>query len=175
MVGAEASTPAIRVDYSDSARALMNGFEEFKYCRIVEAEGDPFLYLWGKAVENARRVALTVATYRNPVCPLVENLDAAYAIELVKQTTCDMIAACRENVGATQLERNMKTLSRIIRRHGAEGISLSELTRLTRAMKPATRNDALDNRLDGGEIDEKKRPGTGRKSVTWFVPVNSLQ
>lgn len=174
------TTPAVegvKPDYTPTARLIESdigavecfaAFEQLKHEKMVEATDDPPLFLWGKTVENAKRIALTVACFRNPESPMVELCDAQYAVSLMTYSVNETIAYVRENVATTERERDMKKVERVIRRAGVNGISQSELTRKTTGMKPGNRQDAIDDLQDADLIVLRKRAGTGRKKVTWY-------
>lgn len=162
-----ADTPnAFEVGYSDGARDVINSFESFKHEMMLSAEDDPYLYLWGKAVENARRIALIVAAFRSPQSPMVDECDAIYAVQIMQRTVSEMINHCRQYVASTERERDVKALARFIRRRGT--VPLSEITRCTQGMKRQSRYDALDDLIESETIKEIKHTGRGRKSVTLY-------
>ena len=174
------TTPAVegvKPDYTPTARLvsedigaaeMFQAFEELKHEKMVEAADDPPLYLWGKAVENARRIALTVACFRNPESPMVELCDAQYAVTLLTNSVNEMIAYVRENVAATEKERDLKKVERIIRAAKWNGISKSDLTRRSQSMRSANRLDALADLKDGDIIVEIPKKGKGQKKVSWY-------
>ena len=150
------------------AGIVFDSLEEVKREKLLLADrGDNALYLWGKAVENARRVALTVAALRNPKSPRVEGVDAQYACNLVISAVCDMVAFVRDNVATTKAARIKRDLLKCIRRNGGE-IGKSELTLLTRQHSRNDRNDAIDDLLDAGQIEIVAARGTGAKAVTVY-------
>ena len=156
------------VEETGDAGVVFDSLEELKREKLLLADrGDNALYLWGKAVENARRVALTVAALRRPELPRVETKDAEYAANLVTCAVGDMVAFVRDNVATTKAARIKRDLLKCIRRNGGE-IEKSELTLLTRQHSRNDRNDAIDDLLDAGQIEIAAARGTGAKAVTVY-------
>ena len=160
---------AILVGESEDAAKVFAGLEQEKQEHMVLGDnGDPTLYLWGKSVENARRIALIVATFRNPSAPCVERVDAEYACDLMRLSVSDMVSTVRDRVAGSKVERDKKKLRFIIRKSKG-GITKSELTRRTQTMRPNEREEALFDLVEAGEIEERTEAGNGRKFITRYV------
>lgn len=135
------------------------------------AEGDAPFYLYGKAVENARRVALIVECLRNPDNPCIGQYAANYAIELVTHSVCDMIKGVRANVANSIRERESKNIENVIRRAGKNGIEQSSITMQTRGIDPRERKSILLDLIEAGIIREYQKEGKGRKRITCYAYV----
>lgn len=165
--GKDADVPdAMLVNETPEARDAFAKLESVKYENMLRADnGERVLYLYGKIVENARRIALTVAALRNPSNPLVEGQDADYACKLMLLAVRDMVATVRDTVAANESERGKKKLRLIIRKAGSKGITQSDLTRRTQSMRPTERKEAIQDLIDADEIAERPENGRGSKSV----------
>ena len=161
---------AMLVNETEEAARIFAALEDLKHANLAKADaGDKAFNLYGKIVENARRVAVTVATLRNPSAPIVDKLDATYGCTLLTLATADMVATVHDRVAATRTERDKKRLRLIIRKAGEKGITKSDLTRRTQTMRPPEREEALFDLQEAGEIREIADPGIGKKSVTRYV------
>ena len=159
----------------DEAKQIFAEFERFKYEQINMAKDDPPLYLWGKAVQNAKRIALIVACFRNPKKPIIGKYDAQYAVNLMRCSVNEMIDHSRELVGVSWRERELKRIEGIIRQAKTEGISQSNLTRKTPKMVPSERNDLLWALEEMKTIVRQEKPGTGKKPETWFYHTHFIK
>ncbi len=158
--------PILFERHEESERVFQE-LENEKHEHLTQADlGDAPLYLWGKAVENARRVALIVAALQHPGAHEIQLRDAVYAIRLVQLTIDEMVERVREDVATTKAERDKRVILRALR--GGAQLTRSDLTRRTQGLSKRDREDALDDLLDAGRIDEVEGPGTGRKAVTYF-------
>lgn len=169
--GTAADVPtAIPVGETEDAARAFARLEDTKQFNLARADaGDKDFNLYGKIVENARRIALIVAALRNPSAPIVDKPDADYGCELVTLATADMVATVHDRVAATRTERDKKRLRLIIRKAGRMGITRSDLTRRTQTMRPTERDEALYDLVEAGEIQETASPGVGKKSITRYV------
>lgn len=168
--GTAADVPLpFKIDETEGAGRLFNVLEGAKHAYLARADaGEREFNLFGKMVENARRVALTVACLRNPASPLVEEIDAAYACKLMFHAVRDMVAVVRERVSTNRTERVKKQLHLIIRRAGRDGITKRDLTRKTPTLRPMERDEALQDLLDAEMIVELHDAGSGAKTITRF-------
>lgn len=151
--GKLADTPtAMLVPETDEAKTDFEALEDLK-CQQIESATNPMVAeVWGKTVENARRVALTVAVFRNPSEPVVERYDAQYAIQLATKLVSDFAAIVAERVSSTRSERTKKRLLRLIRRAGPDGLTRSKLVISTNDLDIRERNAAMDDLEDGEQI-----------------------
>ncbi len=165
--GTAADIPsAMLVKETGEATATFADLESVKHENIVRAyNGEKELHLYGKIVENARRVALTVAAFRNPSSPLIERQDASYGCTLMRLAVRDMVASVRDKVAANKTERNKKKLRLTIRSSGVVGITQSDLTRATRTLRPTERDEAIQDLIEAGEITVQTEAGIGVKKV----------
>lgn len=158
------------IDETPEAAATFAMFEGLKTDRLRRADtGDAPLYLWGKAVENARRIALIVAALRNPADPHVDEYAAKYAVSLVTYCVNSMINAVRLNVANSKREREVQEVTNVIRRAGQNGITQSDLTRATRTLRRGDRDEIVLDLIEAGTIRQAAAAGTGAKSVTVYI------
>ena len=157
----------IRFERREESERVFQELENEKHEYLTQADlGDAPLYLWGKAVENARRVALTVAALAHPGAREIQPSDAVYAVRLIQLTIGEMVERVREDVATTKAERDKRVILRALR--GCAPVCKSDLTRRTQGLSKHDREDALDDLIEAGRVEEVDGPGTGCKAVTYF-------
>ena len=157
----------ILFERSEVSESLFQELENEKHEHLTKADlGESPLYLWGKSVENARRVALTVAAFAHPGQHEIQRYDALYAISLIRLTIDEMVERVREDVATTKADRDKRVILHALR--GGSPVTKSDLTRRTQSLSRRDRQDALDDLLDAQRIEEVAGPGTGFKDVTYF-------
>ena len=124
------------------------------YARMLAADrtGDETNYLYGKALENARRVALTLAVGRDGKAAVITERDADYACRLVRYLVGDLIRAVRETVSESPDEKAKKRIVQIVADAGSGGISRNELTRKTQFIRKSFRDEYLADLIESGEL-----------------------
>ena len=109
-------------------------------------------YLYGKALENARRVALVLAVGRDGKGAVVTERDADYACRLVRYLVGDLIRAVRETVSESPDEKAKKRIVQIVADAGSGGITRNELTRKTQFIRKSFRDEYLADLTESGEL-----------------------
>ena len=124
------------------------------YARMLAADrtGDETNYLYGKALENARRVALTLAVGRDTGRSSITGEDAAYACRLVRYLVGDLIRAVKETVSESPDEKAKKRILQVVAAAGRGGILKQELTRKTQFIRKSFRDEYLDDLVESGEL-----------------------
>ncbi len=123
--------------------------------RMLKADksGDVCNYLWGKALENARRIALIVACGENFDGMEIGKAEAEYGCQLVEWLIYRLSEAVHNNVAETGWEHDKQRIYKLVANTQGEGMSKSELTRKTQWVKDRrARNDYLDDLADAGMI-----------------------
>ena len=138
----------------DGAKAAFEAFNDEVYWKMLKADktGDETNYLYGKALENARRVALTLAVGRDGKAAVVTERDADYACRLVRYLVGDLIRAVRETVSESPDEKAKKRIVQIVADAGSGGISRNELTRKTQFIRKSFRDEYLADLIESGEL-----------------------
>ena len=126
--------------------------------------------LWGKAAEQADRIALIVA------CGDVYDLrdakvsikEVEWAIEVVRYCIKSFSELISDKVVENDYEKNLKAMLEIIKRAGRRGITKSELTRKSRAIKGFERNDILKTLEEAQDIVLDQRE-TATRTATIYI------
>ena len=138
----------------DGAKAAFEAFNDEVYWKMLKADktGDETNYLYGKALENARRIALVLAVGRDGKAAVVTERDADYACRLVRYLVGDLIRAVRETVSESPDEKAKKRIVQIVADAGSGGISRNELTRKTQFIRKSFRDEYLADLIESGEL-----------------------
>ena len=152
----------------DGAKAAFEAFNDEVYWKMLKADktGDETNYLYGKALENARRVALVLAVGRNGKGAVITEGDADYACRLVRYLVGDLIRAVRETVSESPDEKAKKRIVQIVADAGSGGISRNELTRKTQFIRKSFRDEYLEDLVESGELTVTTNPKGGTMYVS---------
>ncbi|MCQ2390170.1 MAG: DUF3987 domain-containing protein [Kiritimatiellae bacterium] len=144
----------ITVPITPEANAIFNDFTDqiYKKMMIADKTGDETNYLYGKARENAGRMALILAVSRRGTDAVIGTEEAQYATKLVHYLINEMIRVVRENVSESPAEKDKKRILQIIAQTGGAGILKGELTRRTQFIRRALRDEYIQDLVESGEI-----------------------
>jgi hypothetical protein len=142
------------VPCEDGARDAFEAFNDEIFRKMTKADksGDETNYLYGKALENARRVALILAVGRSGPEAVITEGDAVYACRLVRYLVGDLVRAVKETVAENNDEKAKKRILQIVASAGRGGITKKELTRRTQFIRKSFRDEYLDDLVEGGEL-----------------------
>ena len=162
----------VTVPDTPEAIEVFGAFNDFIYAKMITADksGDESNYLYGKAIENARRVALILAVSRagNPLKAKIEKVDAEYATKLVGYLISTVIEHVEESLSENADEKAKKRMLKVIGNGGSKGVSRSELTRKTQFIRRNMREEYLADLLDSGEVVIKTN-GNGREKCEMII------
>lgn len=152
----EGQDEVVTVPTTDEALGVFEAFNDSIYTKMVAADksGDEANYLYGKALENSRRVALILALSRAPdrYRAKVEKGDAEYATTLIGFLISSVIDEVRASLSENNDEKNKKRMVQIITAAGYAGMTKSDLTRKTQFIRRSLREEYLADLLDSNEI-----------------------
>ena len=160
--------PVVTIPMSDEAKAIFAAFNDRIYDKMIMADkcGDEGNYLYGKALENSRRVALILAVSRGHEYAMIERDDAQYAVDLVDFLINDVKTEIEHAISDSNAEKDKKRILKVIGAAQYQGVSRSELTRKTQFLRRAIREEYMEDLIDSGEVviakqspDASGRPG----------------
>lgn len=151
----------------DAKQALVDFAAE---ARKLQQSGQEACELWGKAAEQADRIALIVA------CGQVYDLrdarvqlsDVQWAIEVVRYCIKSFTSLIADKVVDNEYEGNVKLVLERIKRAGRKGISKHQLTRSLRKIKGFERADILRTLEEGRDILVEKQEGTSKPTTVYI-------
>ena len=142
------------VPCEDGARAAFEAFNDEIFRKMTKADksGDETNYLYGKALENARRVALILAVGRSGAKAVITEEDATYACRLVRYLVGDLVRAVKETVAENGDEKAKKRILQIVAAAGSGGITRNDLTRKTQFIRKSFREEYMADLVESGEL-----------------------
>ena len=145
------------------------GDEAYKTMLLSDKAGDDCQYLWGKALQNARRIALIVAVGRRFDGAEIEKSDAEYGCALILQSIKVFANAIERNISDSQWEAEKQRVFKLISARGKVGISKAELTRKTYFFRDKKARDAcLGDLQEGGAIIFGNNPDFNNSKIGWL-------
>lgn len=147
LVSAKTVAPKL-VEFTTPALDRMIAFDAFaermKKREKIEASG--FDSLWGRASQNATKLALVVAIgCRSSV---IDNEMICWACDLVTALISDLKNVVENKVADNATQRSRQIIMEVIRNAGSKGASRSEITRKTPTLKARERNELLQELVD---------------------------
>jgi hypothetical protein len=137
-----------------------------KLQRAVSSDIDPTVYLWGRALQNARRHALILAAGENFDGAEISEENAEWACQWVKTHVLRFRHIALTQIADNPFEREKQKLRSLINSFGSRGLSKSEFTRKTQSIRDRKMRDAyLEEMREAGWIDMGMHP---KKKATWI-------
>lgn len=161
------------VKMDSRAQKVFNSFSKSAHESMIAAHSasDKTEYLWGKAFQNARRIALIVACGKEYEQPVIGEYEAEYGcrlVEMLVRTTAISIAA---NVSESKWEREKNRIRSIIDASGSRGLTKTDIIRRTQWVKGAReRNEYLSDLIDAGVVRIfEKKPLFGKPTKVYMA------
>lgn len=151
------------VPTTPEAMEVLMKFQDETYEKMCEGDrgANDISYLYGKAAENARRVALTIAVGRDDRNPVIERRDMEYAVAVMRYTIGCSVAEIEDSVAENEYERYKKRILAVVRKFGAGGICRQELTRKTQFVDRLKRNEIIEDLLEARQIKQEASASGG--------------
>ena len=148
------------IPYTAEAKQAFDEFgdEVFEYMLQADKAGCEKNYIFGKAVENAKRIALILSASQFGKAAVMDGVaqitkeHAEYSILLVQAVIMDTLEMIDESLGTNQDEKNKKFILKLIAQQGKKGMLKSEITAKTQFLNSSTRNSYLDDLVEAGEV-----------------------
>ena len=158
------SDSIVTVPTDEEAASVFAAFNDRIYAKMLAADksGDEANYLYGKALENARRVALILAVSNageNPLRARIGRTEAEYATKLVGFLISTVIETVQESLSENADEKAKKRILKVIASGGPKGVTRNELTRKTQFIRRSMRDEYLEDLVDAGEIVVREMKG----------------
>jgi hypothetical protein len=128
--------------------------------------------IWGKGMENARRVALALAAGDEFHNPEVQEAHAHYACLLTHQTIIDLVDSIKTHMSDNAWEADKKKILKLLIAAGPSGISRSDLIRRTQWLRDRkTRESYIADMAEASIIVVgKKKTSTRPSEWIWAHP-----
>jgi hypothetical protein len=148
--GSAAAPIQIEVPNTKNAENTFIRFDDF--CEERGKASEPFRSLWLKGEENARKIALIVASGVEFDRPKITTPIARYACDLVGFLLDDFCRETAPKISSTQIEEYKQKILEIIRGEGVEGCLSRTITRKARWSTKKQRESILTDLLEAGEV-----------------------
>jgi hypothetical protein len=169
---AEGGINEVEVPIDADANALLGKFDAWADVLHQKDGSTGIALLWGKATENATRIALIVACGRavDLKSARINLADVKFSCDLVKYLVESFIQFIEGEVSGSEAEGFKKLITKIVKLKGKKGISQSELTRSTQSISGAReRNGYLMDLVEAGILIKHVDNGqAGRPSVRYI-------
>jgi len=153
------------------ARKVFDDFNKYTYKKreAYNKKGDDAEFLWGKALQNARRIALVLANGDRYEGAEITEYHAHYGCEFISATIKDFELAIEHSMADSQWEADKQKILRLITQSGKDGISKAALTKRTQFIKDRkTRNAYLEDLQEAGMIDFGFHPDHPNARSGWY-------
>lgn len=169
-----ATTQPILVNNTDEATEIFEAFGAECHDRMIKAAriSDDCQFLWGKALQNARRISLIVAAGDRFDHAEITGFHAKYGCELAR---CCVVSFSKEIVAHITdgvHDKVKKDIVEKVKARGAEGMAKPELTRMTQGIENGRRRDAyIADMVEAKILVEGKHPEHLKtRSWLWAYP-----
>ena len=165
------TTPAPKtVDVTSEAKALFRQLADTKK-QIRKEKNTIKDALWGRAVEQARQLALAYAASADHENPIVDKDAAQWACDLIVFLTKRKYHLAKRHISGSEFDKNQKEVLRYIEEQKGK-CTYSMLTRHFRKFKKWERNEILENlhETEAIRVEEGKVDGDRQKKV--FLVIN---
>lgn len=158
------------VDASSAAKKVFMNFAG--HCEVMlrqgDVSGDITSPLWGKGLENAKRIALILACGDRYDFAEISEFHAVFACSLVRQTICDLIHSIKVRMADTPWELEKKKILKIISEYGSAGIPKNEITRRTQHIKDKKTRDGYIVDLCESNLAVSGMKKVGKRMASWL-------
>lgn len=125
--------------------------------------------IYGRVLENAKKVAMIHAVGRNPAAARIEKCDIEFGIDLVDALTRDMINNIKKRVSENEYEAVRKRVLAIIKKNQTKiGMRKNDLTRATQFLSGSAERDSLIRDLLEAELIRETVSQAGSNRVSFY-------
>ncbi len=160
MAPASGGTP-YTVPFDDAGNRAWCRLQADQLAAKREHEGGALSAVWNRYAEHSLKLALIAAISRNPVAPVIGELEMAWARALAEHSIATLARAVERYVADSQHEAMLKKVVEILRRHGG-WIDGHALARKTQFLSRRDRNELISQLEESGML-EKSTEGTSTK------------
>jgi hypothetical protein len=169
--------PLHTVGYTNQADQLFDWFDD-ECERRNNLDGEVGV-LWARATEKAKRLALISACSRYEVLAdrgginfaaiTIDEIDAQWAVEVVRIMTEGMVDAIGSRVAKSRRELDLKSIERFIKASKTAGVTKSAITNKFGNIPLKAREELLADLVVGDKVVADPNKNTkGRPSVTYY-------
>jgi hypothetical protein len=119
--------------------------------------------------ENTAKVALIKAVSADPSAPVIREVDALWAQELVAHCIGTLLQQSERHLADTRTEKHHKKVLEIIRSAGRNGIKRRDLTRKTQFLDLRVRQEVLQTLIESEQITSVSTQTKGRSADVYRI------
>ena len=165
--GPEVEPYPIDVPVTAVANRMFSDIDE-EFRRRSEEE-DMLAGIWGKAQENARKIALIIACGNDTDNPRIDENMADYACRMVRFILADFERFIAPRLNDNAVTCTKQKVVRIIGGYGAKGVKKGDLTRKTQFLSgDQARTVCLRDLIDAGLIFSRKIKVGGNQTCDYY-------
>ena len=163
------------IEYTDEAGAVADRYAKYAHERKLQAD-ESMRGLWGRAFENAARIALIVTA------GCIADIDGnhgdkvtaevmTWSTKLVTALIRDLESIVEGNVADSSSEHWRKRILQVIRDGGPEGVSKTDIARKTQTINKRQRDELLHELIDEMQLVACAIVTTKGREATRFILV----
>lgn len=156
--------PAV-VPLTDEAERYLNELRALQ--KSQQKRQDGLGVLWSRARENAGKLALIHACWEHPEQPVVDDVAASWAIQVVTHVVEHAMYQAHLCVAESPFHQRCQRVLQAIAKATSQNIKHRDLTRQTRGMSPREREEAIDALIEQGRVNRWKEETSGRPGI-WY-------
>jgi hypothetical protein len=153
------------VPYAPDASVLMDGLRTLQ--KVEQKKYGILGTLWSRARENAGKLALIHACWKNALAPEVDVDSAQWAVDLVTHAVRHCLHEAHLCMSEGVFHERCQTIMRALESAEGRELSRSALTRATRNMTPRERDEAAWTLQEQGRLTIGEKTTAGRTG-TWY-------
>jgi hypothetical protein len=157
---ADSAPNPLSITADQDAEAMLNEIDREFTARA--RSGDQYASLWGKSVENAKRIALILACGNDVNNPHVTLREADYACRLIRYLRNDFEQKVLPEIFTSAAEMNRRLVITSIAQFGAKGCTKTELWQKARRLTGDVRRAIISDLVEAGEIMSQEDPSDNK-------------
>ena len=153
------------VPYTPDAKAIMDGFRCTQ--KTEQRKLDELGVLWSRARENAGKLALIYACWKNSSEVVVDAEAAEWAVQVTSHVVCHTVYEANLCMSESPFHARCQKVMQKLEVAESRQMSRRELTRATRSMTPRERDEAIQSLMEQGRLSVQTEDTAGRPKVIY--------
>lgn len=161
----------LEIPTQPDAMAIFEAFRDECHETMLRCDsiGDDTQYLWGKGLQNARRISLIVATGDRFDGQEITAFHAKYGCEFVRCCIKQFTESIKNNLSDNAWEAEKQNILKILTKAGRTGVSKMELTKRTQSIRDRkVRDSYIADLIEAGLINFGPHPLHPEAKAGWL-------
>ena len=166
-----AKPPAMIVPYTPAAYKILEAFRREARAerrKLLDVEGG-LHPLWGRAYEQATKLALVAAMDQPGETLEIGTVSSAWAVDLVRQIVTSLVDAASSRVTDSRHERDVRSVMDAIQRGGQAGATRSDIARRCRSLKARDRAEIIQDLVETERVTAQLSATPGRSATVYVA------